>query len=176
MREYYYLVSSLPMLEFGMKIPFPYSSFISRCEEQLEGPDLALIKRASISAPERCDERSGVLRQWNFFDMCLRNELTRYRSGKLSKDVSRYTRGEGFLDPFTSSFARWAVNEESPLETELAIDRMRWLKIEEFKKGHYFDIDYLTAYALELQILERWQRINSANGMEVLEGLVGQKT
>lgn len=172
MRQYYYLISSLPMLEFNMKMPFTYNDFILQCEEQLEGSDLAAIKRSSISPPESCDERSSMLRKWKTFDMCLRNELARHRSSKLSKDPSKHIRGEECSDLFISSFARWAVNEDLSIETELAIDRIRWQKIEELKQGHYFDIDNLIAYALQLQILERWQRINSGNGMGILEELM----
>ncbi|MBU1887898.1 MAG: hypothetical protein KKB46_01685, partial [Candidatus Omnitrophica bacterium] len=71
MRQYYYLISSLPMLEFNMKMPFTYNDFILQCEEQLEGSDLAAIKRSSISPPESCDECSSTLRKWKTFDMCL---------------------------------------------------------------------------------------------------------
>lgn len=172
MREYYYLVSSLPMLEFGMKMPFSYDDFIMRCEGQVEGSDLDAIKRSSIEAPESCDDRSSILREWKTFDMRLRNEMARHRSSRIGKDPSGYIRGESYSDPFISGFARWVVNEELSIETELAIDRVRWQKIEELKQGHYFDIDNLIAYVLQLQILKRWQRINSGSGMEVLEELM----
>ena len=51
------------------------------------------------------------------------------------------------------------------------MDKIRWEKIEEFKAGHYFDMEYLAAYDLQLQMLERWDRINSGDGMKILEGL-----
>jgi len=54
----------------------------------------------------------------------------------------------------------------------LYLDRIRWEKIEELKTGHYFDIEYLTAYCLQLQILERWDRVDSGSGMEILKELV----
>ena len=58
-----------------------------------------------------------------------------------------------------------------PLEAELYLDRIRWEKLEELEKNHYFDITYLVAYALKLQILERWDRINSIGGDEAMQKL-----
>ena len=172
MREYYYLAASLPLLEFGMKMPVSYEYFLSCCEEQLSVRDLEIIKRAKIVPTEDPEDPCPVLREWKKFDTTLRNELSRYRASKKSKDAAVYTRGEGYLDPFLAIEAHWAINEESPLEAERFLDRFRWERIEEFEKEHYFDIDYLIAYALKLQILERWQRIDSEGGMQVLQDLV----
>ncbi len=172
MREYYYLAASLSLLEFGMKIPVRYEDFLSYCEEQLSIKDLETIKRAKITPAEDPEDPCPTLREWKKFDTTLRNELSGYRASKKSKDAAVYTRGEGYLDPFLAIEAHWAINEESPLEAERFLDRLRWERIEELEKEHYFDIDYLVAYALKLQILERWQRIDSEGGMQVLQGLV----
>lgn len=172
MREYYYLVASLPMLEFGTKAPILYQDFISQCKGQLSADDMEIIGRASIAPCEHTGDTSPTLKEWKRFEFSLRNEIARYRANKFSKDPFRHIRGEGYPDPFTAGFAQWALNQDSPIDAELSLDRARWDMIEGLKKGHYFDIDFLVAYALQLQILERWQRINSENGMEVLEGLI----
>ena len=172
MSEYYYLVASLPLLEFGMKMPILYEDFLSRCKDELSPKDLDIIKRAKIRPAEDIEDASLTLRQWKRFEATFRNELAGHRASKRSKDASRYIRGEGYKDPFLAIKAHWAVNEESPLEAERFLDRLRWEKIEELERTHYFDIDYLVAYALKLEILERWQNINSEGGMQVLQGLV----
>ena len=172
MREYYYLAASLPLLEFGMNMPVVYEDFLSRCSEQLDPKDIAIIKKTNISPSEDTECDSRTLREWKRFDVTLRNELATYRSSKKSKDASKYIRGEGYKDPFLAIEARWALNEESPLEAERFLDKIRWEKIEELEKTHYFDIDYLVKYALRLQILERWQKINSEGGTQVLKDLV----
>lgn len=162
-------MASLPMLEFGMKIPFSYSDFLERCKKQLSFGDMALIKRVEIGPFDDAEDSSPILREWKRFDTTLRNELSRCRANRKSKDASKYIRGEGYLDPFVSSFTHWACKCDSPLEAEISLDRFRWEKIEELGKWHYFDIDYLVTYGLKLQILERWKRINKANGTEVLQ-------
>lgn len=172
MRQYYYLIASLPMLEFGMKMPFPYARFLSSCREQVSGHDMELIERSSISPPEDTKDTSPTLREWKRFDTALRNELVKVRADKYSKDPHRYIRGEGYIDHNITTFVQWAVNQDSPLESELALDRMKWEKIEDLRLAHYFDIDYLITYALQLQILERWERINAGDGMTTLEILL----
>ena len=172
MKEYYYLVSSLPMLEFGMKMPFSYKHFLLLCQEQLSPCDMDTIKRISVSPGEGIEDSSTTLSEWKRFDRSLRNELVRFRASKRSRDLLEYIQGEDSFDPFVSGFAHWAVSQDSPIEAELYLDRMRWDKMEELQKGHYFDIDYLITYALKLKILERWQTINLGRGMQVLQELL----
>ncbi len=163
MSQYYYFIASLPMLEFGMKTPISYEDFLTRCKEQISDRDLEIIKGALISS---------TLREWKDFDTDLRNEIARARANKKAKDLDKYIRGENYLNPFMAGIAHWAVSQESPEEAELYLDRIRWERIEELKKGHYFDIDFLSAYALQLQILERWDNINKEGGMQVLQEMV----
>jgi hypothetical protein len=49
------------------------------------------------------------------------------------------------------------------------LDEARWRMLEELCVGHYFDLDFLIIYALKLLILERWQRIRTADGGRLLE-------
>ena len=165
------------MLEFGMKMPISCENFLALAEEHLSLKDLNIIKRTQIVPLKDIDDVEDALptlREWKKFEATLRNEIAKTRAVKKSKDQSEYIRGENYRDPFLAHFAQWVSSEDSPLEAERAIDKKRWEKIEDLSKGHYFDIDYLVAYALKLQILARWERISSSNGMEVLQGLLNQ--
>lgn len=170
--SYYYLVASLPMLHFGMKPPFSYSDFLEACSLGLNQDDMDIL--ANLSTLRESGSRSALLKKQEGFNRRLRNELVRTRAAKKGKDPNKYLRGDSGVDPFIAPLAHWAVNQDSPREAELYLDRVRWEKIEELKAGHYFDTEYLAAYGIQLQILERWDRINSGNGMKVLEGLVGK--
>ena len=164
------------MLEFGVKPPFSYDYFLVLCKDHLETRDMDIIKKISIEPSEEKESESSILKEWKNFDIALRNEIVKFRAIKKSKDASEYIRGETCLDSFTSSLAHWFTNQDSPLEQELSFDRLRWDKIEELGKFHYFNIEYLIGYGLKLKILERWERINSANGMETLEKVVSKET
>ena len=173
MREaYYYLIASLPLLEFGMKTLFTYADFLSICEEQLSPNDLKIIKETRLAPLKNPDSRCLTLKEWNKFNITLRNEIVKVRTGRQEKDASRYIRGKDCADSFIASFAQWVINQDSPLEAEISLDRFRWEKLDDLGKGHYFDIDCLVTYALKLQILARWENINSNDGMQVLQNLV----
>ena len=169
---YYYLIASLPLLEFGTKTPFTYADFLSICEEQLSSGDLKIIKETRLAPLKNPDSRCLTLKEWNKFNITLRNEIAKVRTSRQGKDAGRYIRGEDYADPFIVSFAQWIVNQDSPLEAEISLDRLRWEKLDDLGKGHYFDIDYLVTYALKLQILARWEQINSSDGMQALQNLV----
>jgi len=146
------------MLHFGMKPPFSYPDFLALWE-----PDSLLWESGSHSA---------LLKEWEKFNRSLRNELVRTRAVKKGKDPNKYLRGSDGLDPFIAPLAHWAANQDSPMEAESYLDKIRWEKIEELKAGHYFDIEFLAAYGLQLQILERWRKINTCESAEILERLV----
>jgi hypothetical protein len=169
---YYYLIASLPMLEWGAKPLISHTDFLGRCREQLTKDDIKIIERVTLGPFEDIEDPFPALKAWKKFDFTLRNEIARHRAVKFTKDPLQYVRGEYYSDPFISGFAHWAVTQDSPIEAESYLDRARWDRIEELEKGHYFDIEYLIAYALKLQILERWVRINKENGMQILQGLL----
>lgn len=159
--NYYYLIAGLSMLQFGMKPPISYQDFFEECVRALNQDDADTLKEG----------RTLLLKKWKDFDKALRSELVRTRAVKIGKDPDNYLRASEGIDPFIAPLAHWAANHDSPMEAEKYMDKIRWEKIEEFKAGHYFDMEYLAAYGLQLQILERWDRINSGDGMKILEGL-----
>ncbi len=168
----YYLIASLPMLHFGMKLSLSYPDFLEMCRQELSKEDMDILERVSIEPSIDVKDGLPLLEKWKDFDRALRNELTRLRAVKKGKDPDKYLRGGEGLDPFIAPLAYWAVNQDSIMEAETYLDKIRWEKIEELKTGHYFDIEYLAGFGLQLKILERWNRINSADGMKILEGLV----
>jgi Protein of unknown function (DUF2764) len=170
---YYYLVASLPMLQFGMKPPFSYPGFLEACSSELNQDDRDILANISITLWES-DSYSDVLKEWKKFDRSLKNELVRTRAVKRGKDPNKYLCGSDSPDPFIAPLAHWATNQDSPMEAELYLDKIRWGKIEEIKTGHYFDMECLVAYGLQLRILERWDRINSGDSMNILERLAGK--
>lgn len=154
------------MLHFGMKPPLSYADFLDSCASELTQSGMDILRET--------DYNNNFLKEWESFNRGLNNELVRTRAAKKGKDPNKYLREDSGMNPFIAPLAHWSVNQDSPMEAELYLDRVRWDKIEEIKTGHYFDIEYLLAYGLQLRILERWHRINSADGVKVLETLTGK--
>ena len=66
---YVYLISSLPMLHFGMRPPFSWEDFLGQCQRLIPENDYALLK--NLPGPGQYADYSGTqetLRHWVDFD------------------------------------------------------------------------------------------------------------
>jgi len=140
------------MLNFGMKPPFSFEQFLQICQRVIPESDIGILKQASIT-----------------FDTVLRNELTKIRAARKRVDPLKYLRGDEYADPSVTRIALNAYRNPSILEAERMLDQERWHVLEEGACGHYFDIDFLIVYAHKILILERWEKIHTADKTQRLE-------
>lgn len=165
---YIYLISSLPMLWFGMKPPISLETFFRLCENLIPGEDLEILKQSIGPAPINDDAQRTFL-GWRAFDTALKNELALLRSQRQRRDAAKHIRQEDFFDVRIRHVALAAIRNPSPLEAERMLDQARWDFLEELSVGHYFDLDFLIVYLQKIIILERWQRIASADREELFK-------
>ncbi len=163
------MMSSLPMLHFGMRPPFSLSKFKELCRGLIPEKDLEVIGFALQKEIRYYKEMPYVLKEWVTFDTTLRNELAKIRAGHRKEDPSRYTRESGHVEISLMHIASNAARNPSLLEAERMLDTERWRKLEELSSGHYFDLEILVIYALKLGILERWENIRSADKTRLIE-------
>lgn len=170
---YTYLLSSLPMLQFGGKPPFPYEEFIETCSEFVGEKDIGILKALAVSQGEHADAAQPTVRKWHDFEVAVRNELVKLRAGRKKIDPSKYLRCDGaIIDSRINHIAMNAYKSTSPLEAEKIIDQGRWQMLDEFSIGHYFDIDALIVYGLKLLLLIHWETIRTADKAKLLEALL----
>lgn len=163
---YVYLISSLPMLHSGAKPPFSFERFLEICQDKISAEDIHLIKLTQEAFLYTGDQ--STLKQWCAFDTALRNELVKIRASSKHLDPLKYIRGQDYIEPYIAHTAMSVRRSPSILEAERLLDQERWRKLDELALGHYFDLDFLICYALKLLILERWERINTADMPKLL--------
>ncbi|MDD5680956.1 MAG: DUF2764 family protein [Candidatus Omnitrophica bacterium] len=166
---YIYLISSLPMLQFGMKIPFSYEKFLMMCRDLIPEHETALLEAIYRGDEHVYDDLFPALKEWGRFDMALRNELVKIRAARKHIDPVKYLRLDGHDGPAISHIALNAHRIPSLTEAEKMLDQERWHALDEITAAHYFDIDVLIAYAYKLLILEKWERVRSAERERILE-------
>lgn len=166
---YAYLIASLPMLHFNGRAPLGFEKFLKNCELFIPERDLEILKTASISGEYNYENIHPFLRGWHEFDTDLRNELVKVRASRRRVDASKYSRRERYVETTIAHLAINAHRSLSPLEGERMLDNARWQKLEESSFGHYFDLEFLLIYALKLLILERWERIHTADKISLLQ-------
>jgi len=173
MAAYYtYLISSLPMLQFGMEPPFSFEGFIERCQGLIPDAQIDTLKMV----PEVWAYEGGqpTLKKWRTFDKKLRNELVKLRAARKHLDPVKYLRKDGYVEPYIIHIAMGAIRNTSILEGEKMLDEARWQALEELSLGHFFDIDFLIIYAQKLLILERWERIRIADKTQLLQEVLSE--
>ncbi len=167
---YIYLISSLPMLLFGIKPPFSYERFLKMCEGLIREQALYILRNLPIKDGDfnPCPYNSTI-QKWLAFDTSLRNELVKIRAQHKHTDPLKYLRKESRADFLLSHIALAAHRNPSLVEGENNLDEARWKVLDEIEAGHYFDNDYLLVYGYKLKLLERWKRINTADKADLLD-------
>lgn len=163
MRQYYYMIASLPLLKSDSPPPFDIEDLFYSCRGNIKDSDLTLLETVSLEPGDSAGNE--MLERWYDWETSLRNELVRLRSQRKAADSDKYLR-EGDVFPGVPEVAREAFTQESPLSAEEILNRARWAKLEELEVGHYFDMVKLMVYTLKLQLLQRQSRFTKELGQE----------
>lgn len=171
---YIYLISSLPMLGFGNPPPFSFERLLQNCEGIISDDDIGIIKITAKEMDYVYDGSQPTLKKWFAFETMLRNELVKIRSSRKHADPQKYLRAPDNAEPYINRIALAASRIPSIIEAERMLDQDRWQELEELSMGHFFDIDCLIIYGLKLLILERWEKIRTADKSRILEDVLSK--
>lgn len=163
MTQYYYLVASLPMLRRDDPPPLYSPAFLELCREQAAAQDHALLARISFDALDILPKDPTVWREYASWETALRDELAVQRGQRLGLDPEPFLRPAPFVVGL-AAVAKEALGAGTPREVEDALDRGRWLRLEELEAGTQFDLGRLVVYRLKLLLLERRERFRPEPG------------
>ena len=165
MTQYYYLVASLPMLYFDGAPPFPSPAWLAMCREQVTADEAALLSRVSFDTLACRSGDPAVWKTFSSWETALRNELAAQRSQRLGLVPEPFLRPAPFIVGLPA-VVKEALGAGTPLAVETALDRRRWLCLDELEAETQFDLGRLVVYRLKLLILERRGRFRPEPGRE----------
>lgn len=160
------------MLIFNGQLPLSFEKFLQLCQGLIPDRDIEIIKITSEKTDYVYKGKQLVLKKWFSFETALRNEFVKIRASYRHIDPVPYLRQDGDTGFSLFHAVMSAHRNPSLLDSERALDQERWNFLEELERGHYFDLDFLIVYALKLLILERWERINAADKIRLMEGVL----
>jgi hypothetical protein len=168
MANYYYFVATLPSLMPGSVAPFSFEEFLEKAGRFLKPSDMETLAAAALFLPEDGDTplpaaALPLLKQYYRWERGLRNELVRLRAQRMQKLADKHLK-PGDVEWDALRVAQAAFAADNPLESELLIEKDRWSLIERLATNCFFDMNYLAAYALKLQALQRRERFKQAEG------------
>ena len=158
--QYYYLVASLPGLEFDKKPPISREAFLSECGKWMSEKDFAALAAADIKDFAPHASGSGMAAEWKTFDGAFRTEIAASR--RPSKETGRARTSGAVQEVFTAA---------TPLDAEKVFEKNRWYFLESRDTVYHFDVNTLIAYYLKLQICERLAGFDREKGEKVFAGL-----
>jgi hypothetical protein len=156
------------MLHFGAKPPFTFEDLLQTCRDLIPEKDFDIVSLCANDAIWEQDVRQETLKAWIAFEVGLRNELVKIRSSRRKIEPARYLRSGGSDDTELYHIAMNSHRILSLVESEKFLDQARWHRLDELVFGHYFDLDSLIVYALKLQILWRWDKVDRADKQDIL--------
>ena len=163
MSSYYYLLSSLPLLQADGEMPFSYDTFLGMCRGNVKEEQYQVLEKLTVNANE-----GPFITQWAKFYGVLNDELIYQRMVRLGKPCQvPANRDDAAIRTVTA-----AMNEKNPLEAEKMLLTLQFEKLDELVNMHFFDGSALLGYALKLKLLERKTVFRKKEGREELDRIV----
>ncbi len=165
MASYYYLISSLPMLQPDMDPAFDYTHFLKLCRTAVSESVYHQLEALTVRS-----DKGPLVAKWAVFYRCLTSELNYQRNMKLGKPcVSPENRKAGVAETVAAALAA-----RNPLEAELILLKLQFNRLDAMIGLHNFDEYALFGYALKLLLLERKRGFRYEDGKRAFEGLLSQ--
>ncbi len=128
------------------------------------------------------------IRKWFEYEMDLTNILTAANCRKHKMDIENELVGNNEIsEKLVKSNARdfgisyefrkleaiiKAVEEDNIIEREKKIDSVKWELLEEWTFFHYFTIERIFAYTIQVEIIERWLKLDRETGEKLFNDLL----
>lgn len=170
---YYYLVASLPRLQFGAAPPLTRGQFLTRCAGQVSAAHYRILAGVELVQIQPAKTGLALLDRWHERERALRNALAVVRAERLGVESATHLR-HFRRDHELAGIAKAILALDSPRAADEELDRVRWRVLEELAFGHYFDVETLVVYLLKLRILERRARFDAAVGAARLDRMLAQ--
>jgi len=164
--QYYYFISSLPLLRLGEEPKIDSESFLDLCGYRA-GQDIAQ-QLAQVTLIPRDKAHFSAERAWNAFETCLRNALVRVRASAARREAHPYLREERDAYSHLESQIQEATSKD-PRRMEEQLDRLRWQVLDDLSVGHDFDENALFLYRIKLLLVEKRAGLSPSEGQDRLD-------
>ena len=169
--DYYYLVSSLPMISFAQaaSMTMTLEKFTELCRENLTPKDFKVFEKTSLTG-EFDSSASKVEKEFRIWDINLRNAIIGRRCSQHEASTYRKEEKEFFAE--IEGLIQEAASKSNPLEREMFLDELRVKKIDEITAQNRFDIEFLCAFKLKLILISKYRKLSADSGEENFNLLV----
>ncbi len=165
MDKYYYLVATLPTLEFGIEPGITVDGFMDEAVKWMDGHDLSVIRSLDLQTVSVDKRDPRHLKAYKQFEHEMRTDIAAWRDAQ-KRD----------LDYKPASFPITMIKEGNPLEVELKFMERRWQFLNEMEREHHFDFTFVVIYYLKLLLLQRYFEFDNEKGLDKFQKLYQEVT
>ena len=155
-----YLMASLPMIEMGDVPPLSMEEFRHRCIGMLDESELNALD--ALLAGEECDDE--FVTAYQAHEIQMKNVSGRLRAAAWGPEVRFMERSFPGYDVTFAKMIQDAFAKSNPMEKELDIDKARFWLVDFLAGVGEGTVKHVYAYAIKLQICERWARLSESAG------------
>lgn len=156
MADFFYFMSSLPMLRWGEKPSISYGKFIDQCRSLLADGLASEIAELKLLPGDSTQGMSPVALAWHDFEVFLRNTVGAIRRNRMRKaNAVLSIHGTGYLSSMDIRKLEEIMALQSPLERENALDLFRWRFLDGISGDFAYSRGAVEIYALRLLLLEK---------------------
>ncbi|SHK99047.1 hypothetical protein SAMN05720487_106143 [Fibrobacter sp. UWT2] len=155
-----YLMASLPMIELGDVPPLTLEEFRHRCIGMLDESELNALD--ALLAGEECDDE--FVTAYQAHEIQMKNVSGRLRAAAWGPEVRFMERSFPGYDVTFAKMIQDAFAKSNPMEKELDIDKARFWLVDFLAGVGEGTVKHVYAYAIKLQICERWARLSESAG------------
>jgi len=170
--DFFYFISSLPLLRFGEKAALTYGTFLSRSMDSLSEQEVAVLDSLQLCPPQQAVSSLPLIDQWYSGETYLRNLVAGYRARSRKLDSGYWQRENSEYSAQLIKRIEEIMALPNAWEKEQALDLIRWQRLDELGAGHLFDFPAVIVYALRLLILDKQRRREEEAGSRFAAELV----
>ena len=131
---------------------------------------------ALLNGEVSCESTHSFANRWFHAEIQLKNAVARQRAQIRGVDVKPFLHSHDHFIGFLETRVQEAFSAEDPSELERILDQARWELAEDFIGEDAYGFSKLAAYAVQLRIATRWNRMNDETGRINLEKTITQNT
>ena len=163
-----YLAASLPMLQFGEQPPFSVEDLLFRCQGVLSDDEYSALQALLAGRPAS----DSFTQAWYALETQIRNATGKARVAAWGGEARITELMHSGFDVALSRRVTEALGKNNTWEREEELARARWWAADELSGYQGPSLSQVFAFAVKLQINERFARFDKEVGNAVIEKVI----
>lgn len=184
MKNYEYIISSLPALSLGWNFPggASFDSYVDWIRSQLDKKDKQALDKLLAGYKDEnlvpgfyqdaLSDSEPFIREFFAFDLNVRNAKARFLNKAFDRPLDQDTIALDAGDFPEAEQLQGIFQSPDLLERERGLDGLFWDKISRMTVFNYFDLSAVLAFVAKLHIIGRWFALDEESGRRMFLSLV----